>query len=256
MSYSQKRSFLKRVYLFFRNNVRYFPLRDLFVPEKLKLIRTVWPNTMVGYPRLSNVYDIALKLEKDRLPGAFVECGVWKGGCAGIMAKIAESFGSTRKLWLFDSFEGLPQPTEKDGFLGGQFQQIDLAGKLVSIGECVGPLEEVQKLFFEKLKISKDRVLFKKGWFQETLPGSRQEVGKIALLRIDADWYESTRCCLEHLYDQVVPGGFVLIDDYGQFEGCRKAVDEFLAKRGEKPVLKKIDHTGIYFCKERQTVLP
>lgn len=89
-------------------------------------------------------------------------------------------------------------------------------------------------------------MVFRPGWFQSTLPASRKELGRIAILRVDADWYESTRCCLEELYDQLVVGGYLIIDDYGHFPGCRKAVDEFFEARGLRPRWVPIDYTGVY----------
>ncbi len=204
---------------------------------------------MVEYERVANVYEIARLVEKKSLKGAFVECGVWKGGTTGVMAYVADKANSKRKVWLFDSFEGLPEPTLEDGLLAKTYSGERNSGKLVSIQKCVGALEDVKKLFFSVLKLNPENIYIGKGWFQDTLPKEKQNVGPIALLRLDADWYESTKCALDNLYDNVVPGGYVLIDDYGHWEGCKKAVDEFLAKRNIVANLQKIDYAGVYFQK-------
>ena len=204
---------------------------------------------MAGYKRLSNAYELALLAEKKGLQGAFVECGVWKGGSIGIMAYIADRAKSNRKIWLFDSFEGLPEPTKEDGQGAKIYSGEKDSGKLVSIEKCVGPLEDVKKLFFSVLKLHSENIYIGKGWFQDTLSRKKVDVGPIAILRLDADWYESTKCVLDNLYDNVVQRGYVIVDDYGHWEGCKKAVDEFFAKRNLKVELRQIDYTGFYFIK-------
>lgn len=181
--------------------------------------------------------------------GNYVECGVWKGGSAAIMVHLAQKYGSRRQVHLFDSFEGMPEPTKADGEMAVIFSEYKSTGRLESIKKTVGPLEEVKKLFFSILDLDRDNINFHKGWFQETLSQAKKAVGPIVVLRIDADWYESVKVCLEEFYDQVVPGGYVVFDDYGYWPGCRKAVDEFFQKRKIKPKLQKIDVSGVYFKK-------
>lgn len=224
-------------------------LKDCLSFRKLHLLKKISPYTMVGYSRLSSLYDLSNFAEKNKMKGAFVECGVWKGGSAAIMAYAAEKAKSSRKIWLFDSFEGLPEPTEKDGIRAREYASNKASGKLSSINQCVGPLEDLEKLFFSVLKLDKKNIVIKKGWFQETLPKAKKEIGDIAILRLDGDWYESTKCCLENLYGNVISGGYVVIDDYGCWEGCRKAVDEFLRKNKINVNLNKIDSEGAYFEK-------
>lgn len=222
---------------------------DFLNAEKLDLFRKVYPYTMSGYKRLSNVYNLANKIEQDKWEGAFAECGVWKGGCSAVMAFVAKKHNSNRKIWLFDSFEGLPEPTIEDGDIAKKYAGNKAEGKLKTIHECVGPLEDVKKVFFDVLNIKEDNVVIKKGWFQDTLPKERENIGSIAILRLDGDWYESTKVCLENLYDNVILGGYIIIDDYGHWEGAKKALDEFFITRNIKPDLIKIDYTGIYFKK-------
>ena len=198
---------------------------------------------MVEYEQLSSIYDLAREIEgsyfiKEKyIKGAFVECGVWKGGCAGIMAYVANQF-SGRQTWLFDSFEGLPEATDKDGIRASYYT-----------GRCKADYQDVAELLYNVLKIDPKTVNIKIGLFQNTLPKAKTEIGDIAILRLDGDWYESTKCCLENLYDNVVEGGYVVLDDYNHWQGAKLALDEFLAERGLTAKLIKVDSAGIYFKK-------
>jgi len=214
------------------------PPRDWFDREKRDLFRAARPFTMASYRRLSSLYDLCRRAEALGLPGAFVECGAWKGGAAAVMAAVARAGGRGRRTWVFDSFEGLPEPGAADGADARRWA-----------GKCAARLEEVERLLFERLRLDRGQVLLRKGWFQDTLPAARAEIGPIAVLRLDADWYESTRLCLEHLYDGVAPGGFVILDDYGFWEGFRRAVDEFLDRRGLRVEIVPVDRSGSWFRK-------
>ncbi len=227
--------FLKEIVLHDSGNLR-----------KALLFFKVLPYTMVSYERLANAYALAQRTDEEKLQGAFVECGVWKGGAAGVMASAANP---GRQIWLFDSFEGLPEPTLYDGARAKAYASNKTSGTLASIGKCVGLLEDVQRLFFRILRLPGDTVHIEQGWFQDTLPAAKKQVGPVALLRMDADWYESTRCILENLFDNVVRDGYVIIDDYYCWEGCRKAVDEFMQSRGLKISFVPIDRDGVYFKK-------
>lgn len=219
--------------------------------SKMVLFFKIHPYTMVSYDGLSNVYNLSKKVERDKLKGAFVECGVWKGGCAAIMGFVAEKEKSGRKTWLFDSFEGLPEPSAEDGEKAKDYASGRMSGKLSTIEKCVGPLEDVKRIFFDILKINPINIIIEAGWFQDTLLKAKNRIGSIAILRLDGDWYESTKCCLDELYDIVIPGGYVIIDDYVYWEGSKKAVDEFMAKNNIKADLVKIDFTAVYFQKPK-----
>ncbi len=216
----------------------------------LWLLAKVRAHTMVGPARLLNVYRLARNAEKDGIPGSFVECGIWRGGCAAIMAKVAHEAGNRRKAWLFDSWEGLPEPTEKDGAEVRDHSNGRTTGELVVVDKLAASKEDAEHLLFHTLKLKRNDVMLVKGWFQDTLPMTKDKVGPIAILRLDAVLYESTKVCLEDLYDQVVSGGYVIIDDYGDWDGCRKAVDEFLSIRNLEVKLYRIDRrAGRYFVK-------
>jgi hypothetical protein len=151
---------------------------------------------------------------------------------------------------LFDSFEGLPEPGSMDGESARKYSRGRSSGRLQTVGRCVARVEDVEHLLFQKLGLSHNSVVIKRGWFQDTLPQVAAEIGPISLLRIDGDWYESTKCCFDHLYSYVVPGGFVIVDDYGYWEGCRRAVDEFVNDNRLELDLTPIDYTGVYFRKQ------
>jgi hypothetical protein len=178
-----------------------------------------------------------------------VECGVWKGGCAGFAAAAVRDAGHRRDIHLFDSFQGLPEPGGKDGPQAADYSDGRAGGKLESTGKCVASLSDVQDLF-RHLAIDPARVKYHVGWFQDTLPSVREAIGPIALLRLDGDWYDSTMVCLKNLYPLVVSGGFIILDDYGQWAGCRKAFEDY--QESEKLgaiALARIDYTGVYFVK-------
>ncbi|MAZ41041.1 hypothetical protein CL654_02900 [bacterium] len=213
-----------------------FPLKDLFNPKKTSIFKVIAPYTLVGNKGLTNVYNLAIDVEEKKIPGNFVECGVWKGGCAAVMASITDRYKSGRTTWYFDSFEGMPPPTEEDARGEGKKGDVEsITGDILKTS-----VHDVEEVVFEKLNLPRDKNIIVKGWFQDTLPKRKKEIGKIALLRLDGDWYESTKVCLEELYDQVELGGYIIIDDYGAWEGCRRAVHEFRDTYGVEMNLKFI----------------
>ena len=156
----------------------------------------------------------------------------------------------TRDLHLFDSFVGLPEPdARRDGAAAIRYAEGRGSGENRAIGKCVGTLAENQQLLQDRVGYPKERLFFHPGWFEDPLPALPADFGPIALLRLDSDWYASTKLCLETLFDRVSPGGIIVIDDYGYWEGCREAVDEFFRARKIRPYLHYIDLPGRYFFK-------
>ena len=228
----------------------YVGLADYLDLPRLKLLWNVLPYSQQNYASLSNVYKLTRRLESEHIPGAVVECGVYLGGCAAVMTSVVQHSGVQRDIWLFDSFAGMPEATKEDeGESAEVLASGRMTGNLLPVGTNIAPLEEVKDIFFKKLKLKDERVHFVKGWFQDTLPETKNTIGKIALLRVDGDWYASTKVCFEHLYDNVVNGGYVIVDDYGYFPGCRKAVDEFFQSRGLNIKLEWVDYSRVYFRK-------
>lgn len=217
--------------------------------RKLWLLARCWPETMVDFPRLLNAYELVNQIEAQAVAGAVVECGVWRGGCAAVMAKVCERWGGKRDIFLFDSFVGLPQPSVVDGVKARIYARGMSSGRLVAIDRCVGSLKEVSHFLFGQLGLSSRLVHLVPGWFQKTVPASKKRVRKIALLRLDADWYESTKICLVNFYPLVEPGGYVIVDDYGTWPGAKKAVDEYRRKQGIMSRLAWIDSHGVFWQK-------
>jgi O-methyltransferase len=231
--------------------------------EIQEMIARVSSHTMVTTPRLISLVHQVRLCEATGIPGAYVECGVWKGGAMGLMALANLKYGTMRRdLHLFDAFTEICEPDEKvDGDRavqearswtrgGGTTGRLTpLTGFYDAFGGP-GSLEENVELLERTIGYDSERIHYHEGWFQDTLPRDAESVGPIAILRLDGDWYASTKTCLEHLYDQVVSSGFVISDDYGTYDGCRKAVNEFIAQRGLHVQTHKVDSECIYWIKD------
>ncbi len=199
--------------------------------------------TMVGVHRLETLYYHAKEICKQEINGNFVECGVAGGGTSGLLAAVLKEYDSTgRKLFACDSYSGMPPSDENDMYNGIQAEQSNWG-----TGTCAAPESSVLSLC-QKLG-AEDRLITVKGYFCDTLPIWKEQMGAIAFLHMDGDWYSSTRDILVNLYDRLVPGAFVQIDDYGHWDGCRKAVHEFEQERGLHFELHKCDGTGVWFRK-------
>jgi hypothetical protein len=222
--------------------------------EKIEIVRQ---HTMLPYTRLYSLYDQAVYCETEDIPGSFVECGTWKGGAVGLMALANLAHGQARRhIHLFDSFVGIPEPDEAvDGPKaineakqagGGTQGRLEA---LTGLYESAGTLEDNRQLLEVTIRYDPGYLHYHQGWFQDTLPRKAGQTGEIAILRLDGDWYASTKVCLEYLFHRVVSGGFVIIDDYGRYDGCKKAVDEFLRSEGIRTYLHRIDSEGRYLVK-------
>jgi O-methyltransferase len=207
-----------------------------FDPQKRE-IGVDWPSigySMAGLSRLRNVRRLTQTILDDNVPGDLIECGVWRGGAAIMMKAVLAAAESDRILWLADSFEGLPAPSlpQDEGY------------NLSSNPYLTAGVQTVRENF-ERFGLLDEQVRFLPGWFSDTLPDA--PVGPLALLRADADLYESTMDILNNLYDKVSPGGFVIIDDYHGWEPCERAVTEFRESRGISDPIVEIDGTGVYW---------
>lgn len=197
--------------------------------------------TKVSVKRLINLHRLTQEANRLNLPGDIVECGVWNGGSAAMMGvadRDNETPGKVRRLWLFDSFCGLPPPSDKDGkqATANYFQ-----------GWCHGETEKVKQIF-QRFQLSLQDVNTVAGWFNDTLETA--ELQTIAILHIDADWYAPVGIVLDTLYDKVVEGRFAVLDDYWRWPGCREAVTDYLKEHQiQGAVLKQVDLHGVYFQK-------
>src|SRR5215208_3977523 len=192
------------------------------------ILRRIRPYTMVPRPSLLDLARQVRVVLEQNIPGALVECGAWRGGASFLMAEILRHGGAEdRKVWLLDSFEGIQPPQEIDGKAAKAWAE-NKEGPMY-FDNLRAPVEGVRQTAID-LGLQNYTELVP-GWFDKTLPANRDRIGPIAILRIDADWHASVKCCLEFLYDQVVEGGFIISDDYFTWDGCSTAVHEFLGAR-------------------------
>lgn len=212
--------------------------------EAKEIIRAVKPYTMTSPERL-NAFILATRhVVRHNIPGDIVECGVWRGGSMQACAKALLALGeSDRDLHLFDTFEGMPPPTAEDLRRDGKSAEDLLAaqGKDRPIW-AIASLDDVQA-GFEQVPYPGERVHYVQGMVEDTVPQQAPE--QISILRLDTDWYASTKHELEFLYPRLVSGGVLLIDDYGYWQGSRQAVDEFLEKTGERLLMLRMDEGRI-----------
>jgi O-methyltransferase len=209
---------------------------DYYDEETRKTIRAVQPWTMTSRAKLHALIVATRHVVAHGIPGGIVECGVWRGGSMQAVARTLLAMGVTdRDLHLFDTFAGMPEPTEadrrRDGAAAADLLRTRSRDATVW---AVATLEDVQA-GMAATGYPPERVHFHPGRVEDTIP--REAPDRIALLRLDTDWYASTRHELEHLYDRVPSGGVVLLDDYDYWEGARQAVDEFLDHTGERLLL-------------------
>lgn len=216
-----------------------------FSSENIQIIRRVRPYTGTSAERVNALIEAVRYIVKGNVPGDFAECGVYRGGSMMAVALALQQTGSTDKdLYLYDTFEGMTKPTEKDVNSIGQPAIVEFEQKRTgddSSDWCMAPLDEVKKALYGTGYPS-ERIHFIKGRVEETIPESAPSA--IALLRLDTDWYESTRHELIHLYPRLSRGGVLIIDDYGHWQGCREAVDEYIAQHNLTLMLHRIDYTG------------
>lgn len=219
---------------------------DMQSPEFVALFELCRPYTMTSAERLFSLYHAVNYVLKNNIPGDFIECGVWKGGSALLMAKmLAMKNISDRKVVLYDTYEGMPPPTENDKDYAGVNAEKLLQDSSIEVQDsvwCYSSFEEV-KANIELSGLATENIVMVKGKVEDTIP-SQHPSTQIALLRLDTDWYESTKHELEHLYPQLSRNGVLIIDDYGHWQGCRKAVDEYISNNNLPILLNRIDETG------------
>jgi O-methyltransferase len=215
-------------------------------PQFVAIHMAVAPFTMTSVERCHALWEATRYISRQRLPGAVVECGVWRGGSSMLAAlTLLMRSESHRDLYLFDTFEGMPVPSEHDvqaetGKPAAELPEM-IEKRKDSMVFAYASRAEVERNM-SATSYPSDRVHYVEGRVEDTIPDAAPQ--QIALLRLDTDWYESTRHELEQLWDLLVPGGVLILDDYGYWAGARKAVDEFFAGRADAPLLNRIDRTG------------
>jgi len=197
-------------------------------------------HTMIGIKRLDNLQYCIETVLDEGVEGDFIETGVWRGGACIFMRAVLAVYGiENRRVFVADSFEGLPKPD-------GKKYPADKGDTHYIYAYLAISKEEVEDNF-RKYGLLDDNVVFLKGWFKDTLPSA--PIDKLSILRLDGDLYESTIISLESLYPKLSYGGFCIIDDYGLIN-CKLAVDDFRMKHKISSKIKKIDYTGAYWRKE------
>jgi O-methyltransferase len=203
--------------------------------------RVFWPvkaHTMIPSARLSHLRGLVETALREGVPGDFIETGVWRGGACILMRAVLAAYGVTdRRVFVADSFEGLPKPDTAR-------YPADTGDKLFSFTELAVSEAEVRRNF-AAYGLLDDQVVFLKGLFKDTLPTVKDD--RFALIRLDGDMYESTLDALTNLYDSVSAGGYVVIDDYGILGSCRRAVHDFLDARGLRPTIEPIDEGAVWW---------
>lgn len=202
-----------------------------------------WPSrahTMIGNRRLNNLRVLAEHVVTHGVPGDMIETGVWRGGACILMRAILKAYGITdRKVWVADSFQGLPPPDAEN-------YPADKDAKFHFPRELAVTADQV-KSNFAKYNLLDGQVEFLPGWFKDTLAAAPIE--KLALLRLDGDMYESTIVALDALYHKLSPGGFAIIDDYDDVPACRAAVTDYRSREGIQDAICPIDGIGVFWQK-------
>jgi O-methyltransferase len=224
--------------------VRYKPddkpasLRDLTDWENA-IVQSVRPFTLTSEERIAALLNAVGYVVKHNVPGDIVECGVWRGGSMMAVALALLQHGdSSRHLYLYDTFDGMSEPTTHDHSFDGLSAQSQLEND--PSGWCLSPIEDVRTNVLST-GYPEEKLHFIKGKVEETLPSMRPNC--LSLLRLDTDWYESTKHELIHLFPLLDPCGLLIIDDYGHWQGAQKAVDEYLAERKLNVYLHRVDYT-------------
>jgi hypothetical protein len=197
---------------------------------------------MIGLRRLDNLQTCVEDVLRRGVPGDLIETGVWRGGATILMRAVLKAHGVTdRAVWVADSFEGLPPPDTT------KYPQ-DAGIELHRFRYLAVSLEQVQANF-AAYGLLDGQVRFLKGWFCDTLPACPVE--RLAVLRLDGDLYESTMDALVHLYPKLSVGGYLIVDDYGAVEACRRAVHDYRDRQGIRDEIQAIDGSGVYWRRAR-----
>lgn len=219
-----------------------------FTDEEKGILAYVHENnlTMTSPQRAFTTLMACKHVVERNIPGDFVECGVWRGGNSLIAASVFRLYGARRRTFLFDTFEGMTEPTEKDRRAadGNPAMEEFLNSRRASHNEwCYASLQDVERNFAQAGLVGDD-IVFVKGDVSETLAQEAILPQTISVLRLDTDWYESTKQELEVLYPRLSIGGVLIIDDYGHWAGAKQATDEYFQRHNNRPFLQYTDYTG------------
>lgn len=231
--------------------VRYRTVPADFSPSDAALVAAVRRYTMTSPERVFALVNAVRWLVDEKVDGAFVECGVWRGGSMMAAARALLDAGAhDRELFLFDTFDGMTAPTAEDRDFRGRraLAKFRRTQRDANSSEwCRAALVEV-RANLARTGYPSHLLHFVKGSVEQTLPEAAPD--RIALLRLDTDWYASTKHELVHLWPRLVPGGVCIIDDYGYWAGSRQAVDEYFAEHGIRVLMHRLDDTGRLIVKQ------
>ncbi|MES2780546.1 MAG: TylF/MycF/NovP-related O-methyltransferase [Bacteroidota bacterium] len=198
--------------------------------------------SMIGVKRMDNILFCLENVIKDNIPGDLIETGAWMGGATIFMRGILKAYDITdRKVYVADSFEGLPVPDKK--------YPSDKDSIYHTVKDLVAPFDQVKKNF-KRYDLLDDQVVFLKGWFKDTLPAANLQ--KLAVVRLDGDMYESTMDGLTNLYHKLSIGGYLIVDDWGAVPACQQAIKDFRKQHNITEEIIPIDWTGVYWRKTKE----
>ena len=229
-----------------RSRERAVKLPPDFDEMTTRIFNAVNPYTMTSPERVAGLVEAVRYVVANDIPGDFIECGVWRGGSSMAAALALKELGDeSRELWLYDTYEGMSAPTEEDVDIAGQTADRKFTERQLTEDSsewCRSPIDDVRHNL-HSTGYPADKVHFIKGKVQDTIPG-QMPAGSVAILRLDTDWYESTRHEMQHLYPVLVKNGVLILDDYGYWQGARKAVDEYFSANGIRPLMGRVDFAG------------
>jgi hypothetical protein len=240
-------------YVFIKRGAPVNPIpADIWEADFLEMYQKCNPFTMTSVERMYSLFKAVEYIAQNHLEGDCVECGVWRGGSSMLICLALLKFNSSHKrMYLYDTYEGMSEPTGKDMDWSGKY-----AKDLLSASErkdeaslwSYSPLVEVQRNL-QSTGYPVNRLVFVKGKVEETIPSEIPH--SICLLRLDTDWYESTYHELTYLYPRLVEQGILIIDDYGHWKGAKEAVDRYFQEHSIHPLLHRIDYTARIFIKTK-----
>jgi O-methyltransferase len=199
-----------------------------------RFYNAILQHTLLDKARALSLWKLQKCLNQQNIAGDVVECGSYKGGSSAILRA---AMGDNRKLWIYDSFEGMPATTSRDGTEASNY-----------VGSCRASEQDVLEIL-NLTGAAKDEYVITKGWFQDSF--KKVLPRKVALLHVDADWYDSVTLVLKTFYDLISSGGCVILDDFGYWEGCREAFYDFCADHNEKPLLERVGSSQAFWFKGR-----
>jgi O-methyltransferase len=200
-----------------------------------ELQKKVAAYTMCDTQRLESLWNLINSTNKLGVKGDIVECGCYKGGSAALLRA---GMGPGRRLWIYDSFQGMPETTEQDGGEAGNW-----------VGSCTAHIDDVREIL-RHTEAKDEEFIIREGLFIKTFEMDLPE--KVAFLHCDADWYDSVRLVLETFYPRMPKGACIVLDDFGYWEGCRKAFYDFCERHDEKPLLERVGITQAWWIKGKE----